>query len=75
MPTRIGRIGSCSYSDGEEEVMSIPTPQERPDLYDGYDFQEPRSPASQKYWDSVMPDHVKKAIAERANKNVKVPNE
>jgi hypothetical protein len=55
--------------------MTIPTPKERPDLYDGYDFQDPRSPASEKYWDSVIPENVKKALAERANKNVKVPNE
>lgn len=55
--------------------MSIPSPKERPDLYDGYDCQEPSKPASQKYWDSVMPENVKKALAERANKKVTVPKE
>jgi len=55
--------------------MSIPSPKERPDLYDGYDCQEPSEPASQKYWDSVMPAHVKKAIAERADNTPEVASE
>jgi hypothetical protein len=46
--------------------LTIPSPEERPDLYDSYDFQEPRNPASREYWNSVTPEHVKKAIAERA---------
>lgn len=48
--------------------MPIPSPKDRPDLYDGYDCKEPRTPASDEYWNSVMPDHVKKAIAERRAK-------
>jgi hypothetical protein len=54
--------------------MSIPGPQERPDLYDGYDCQ-PRSQKTIENMQKNMPEHVKKALAERANKNVKVPNE
>ncbi|AIV47295.1 hypothetical protein [Burkholderia pseudomallei] len=45
--------------------MPTPSSKDRPDLYDGYDCQEPRDPASARYWESAMPDHVKKAIAER----------
>lgn len=46
----------------------IPSPKERPDLYDGYDLQDPRNPASEKYWSGVMPEHVQKAIAKRKSK-------
>lgn len=49
-------------------MSKIPSPQERPDLYDGYDCQAPQSPASKEYWDSVRPDHIKKLIAERQAK-------
>ncbi|MDO3518145.1 hypothetical protein [Ralstonia pseudosolanacearum] len=45
--------------------MPIPSPEERPDLYDGYDFQEPKTPMSEAYWNRVMPEHLKKRIAER----------
>ncbi|KGW22240.1 hypothetical protein [Burkholderia pseudomallei] len=48
--------------------MPIPGPEERPDLYDGYDCQAPRNPASARYWESVMPDWFKKEIAERRAK-------
>lgn len=61
------------YVISEEEAQTMmsaarkgmPPPEERPDLYDGYDCQGPERPASQAYWDSVMPEHVKKLIAER----------
>lgn len=43
----------------------IPIPKDRPDLYDGYDCQDPRSPASDKYWSGVMPEHLKQRIAKR----------
>lgn len=43
----------------------IPTPKERPDLYDGYDFQDPRNGASEAYWKGVMPEHVRERIAKR----------
>lgn len=52
--------------------MTIPSPKERPDLYDGYDCQEPKNPASAEYWDGVMPDYLKKALAERAKKSADV---
>lgn len=38
----------------------IPSPEERPDLYDAYDCQE-REPLSPEYLDAVMPEHVKGA--------------
>jgi hypothetical protein len=44
--------------------LPVPTHTERPDLYDDYDCQGPTNPASAAYWQSVMPDHVKRAIAE-----------
>lgn len=46
--------------------MSIPSPEERPDLYDGYDCQ-PRQ-LSDKYRESLRPDYIKKLIAERKAK-------
>ncbi|MGA3887659.1 hypothetical protein ACI2S3_02885 [Ralstonia nicotianae] len=53
--------------------MPIPTPEERPDLYDDYDFQEPKTPMSEAYWNRVMPEHLKKRIAERAAKDADSP--
>jgi hypothetical protein len=47
------------------EKAMIPIPKDRPDLYDGYDCQDPRSPASDKYWSGVMPEHLKQRIAKR----------
>lgn len=49
-------------------MKKVPTPEERPDLYDYYDCQPPTNPASEEYWDSVMPDHVRKALEERKAK-------
>ena len=46
----------------------IPTPKERPDLYDGYDCQGPRNPTPEKYWDRIMPEHVRQRIAKRKAK-------
>lgn len=46
--------------------MSIPSPEERPDLYDGYDCQ-PRN-LSDKYRDSLRPDYIKKMLVERQAK-------
>lgn len=43
----------------------IPSPKERPELYDGYDCQDPRDPAPEKYWSGVMPEHLKQRIAKR----------
>ncbi len=43
--------------------MSVPSPKERPDLYDGYDCQ-PRN-LSDQYRDSLRPDYIKKMLAER----------
>lgn len=51
----------------------IPSAKERPDLYDGYDFQDPRKPASEEYWKGVMPEHLRKAIAKRKSKAVAEP--
>jgi hypothetical protein len=49
----------------------MPSPAERPDLYDYYDFSEKRSNLSKKYMDAVTPEHVKKLIAERDAKKKK----
>ncbi|WP_133164314.1 hypothetical protein [Solimonas fluminis] len=45
----------------------MPSPAERPDLYDGYDCRPPRkySEEERAYWDSVTPEHVKEAIKKR----------
>ena len=42
----------------------MPSPEERPDLYDAYDFQD-RAPLSEDYLDAVRPEHVKTALALR----------
>lgn len=49
--------------------MTVPSPKERPDLYDDYDGRPdgPR-PGEKEYWDGIMPDHVKKAIEKRQNR-------
>ena len=48
----------------EEVVKStgIPSAEERPDLYDGYDC-APREPLSPEYMAAITPEHVKSAIA------------
>ena len=43
----------------------IPSPDERPDLYDAYDCRPPKAP-DQKYLDAVTPQHVKDLLAQRA---------
>lgn len=51
-----------------EEVKppkSMPTPDERPDLYDAYDCQE-RKPLSAAYLEGALPDHIKAALASKA---------
>jgi hypothetical protein len=47
------------------EKKPIPTPKERPDLYDYPDFTDRKSKTSPAYWDRVTPEHVKAAIAKR----------
>jgi len=50
-------------------MKKVPTPEERPDLYDDYDCQPPTNPASEAYWDSVRPDDVRKELEQiRAKK-------
>lgn len=45
--------------------MPIPSPEERPDLYDDHDFRERKfTPGEQAYWDSLAPLHVRARIAE-----------
>lgn len=51
----------------------IPSPKERPELYDGYDLQDPAKPASDKYWEGVMPEHLREAIAKRKSKAAAEP--
>jgi len=43
----------------------LPSPEERPDIYDYYDFRLDAAQFSDAYRDAVIPDHVKKAIAKR----------
>lgn len=43
-------------------------PVEKPELKHEYDFDE-GGPLSQDYFDAVMPDHVKEAIAKRKGTN------
>jgi len=43
----------------------LPSPAERPDLYDGYDCNPSDFKMSKAYYDAVVPEHVKKALAER----------
>ena len=45
----------------------MPTPAERPDLYDGYDFGQ-GSVLSKQYSDSICPPHIKEMIEARARK-------
>ena len=52
------------------EKKRMPSPEERPDLYDAYDCQE-RPPLSQEYHDAVTPEHVKAAIAARKDAKLK----
>jgi len=54
--------------------MPIPTPQERPDLYDDYDGRpDVAKPGEQKYWDSVVPDHVKEMLAQKSGQQAPTP--
>lgn len=47
-------------------MSTTPTPQERPDLYDDYDLQDRQvSPA---YTEQVLPDALKKMLAEHQQK-------
>lgn len=47
--------------------MPIPSPQERPDLYDDYDGRrDAPKPGEKEYWDSVAPDHIKEMLAAKA---------
>jgi hypothetical protein len=47
------------------KTPGMPSPEERPDLYDAYDCQD-RPPLSEEYLNAVRPEHIKKAIADRA---------
>lgn len=47
--------------------MKVPSPQDRPDLYDFGDVPEDRN-LSDEYVEAVTPEHVKKLIAERKAK-------
>ena len=45
--------------------MPVPSPEERPDLYDGFDCDVRKfTPGEQAYWDSITPPHVRAGIAE-----------
>ena len=46
------------------EKKGVPSPEERPDLYDAYDCQE-RAPLSQEYLDAIRPEYIKTALALR----------
>ena len=46
----------------------VPTPEERPDLYDDYDCKEGPSTYPAKSLEAIMPEHVKAAKATRAAK-------
>jgi hypothetical protein len=49
--------------------MPIPSPKERPDIYDDYDGRpEGISPEEKEYWDRIVPDHIKEALAAKAGK-------
>lgn len=48
-----------------QKIKNNPTPEERPDLYDYYDCREVEWESSQAYLDAVLPEHVKKALADR----------
>lgn len=45
-------------------MSKVPSPEERPDLYDGYDCQEAK-PLSEAYFERTMPEAVKRALAAR----------
>ena len=46
--------------------MPIPSPKERPDLYDDYDGRhEDITPAEKEYWNGVVPDHIKDLLAQK----------
>ena len=56
-----------------EKIKGIPSPEERPDLYDAYDCQE-RTPLSDEYLNAVLPEHVKAAIAaKKSAKGTHIP--
>lgn len=46
--------------------MPIPPPSERPDLYDGYDYQSESFSAD--YLIAVTPDHIKQALEKKHGK-------
>ena len=46
----------------------LPSPEERPDLYDGYDRAPSDRKMSRAYYDAVIPEHVKGALAARGVK-------
>lgn len=49
-----------------EPKKQVPSPKERPDLYDDYDGRrDGQRPGEEEYWNNIMPDHVKKALADR----------
>jgi hypothetical protein len=45
-----------------------PTPEARPDLYDHYDIREIVWHPSQAHQDAVLPEHVKRRLAELKDK-------
>lgn len=50
-------------------MSKIPSPEERPDLYDGYDCEKPSKPASDAYWNGIMSPALKKLTNERRKKD------
>jgi len=48
-----------------EPKRGLPTPAERPDLYDGYDRGPSERKMSKAYYDAVIPEHVKTELAAR----------
>lgn len=57
--------------------MPMPSPQERPDLYDAYDGRpDGAQPGEKEYWDRIVPDHIKQMLAEkRASQAAAAPDE
>jgi hypothetical protein len=53
----------ATLNDEETKVTPIPSPKERPDLYDYYDCNEAKYPTAQR--ELITPEHVKVAIAKR----------
>lgn len=46
--------------------MPVPSPKERPDLYDDFDGRaEVVRPEEKKYWDRIAPDHIKDLLAKK----------